>query len=68
MREGNWDGKSNINDMLFTIDTSKIMVHEFISYTLDNQNSGADFDVLYQDFVNEKLLEYEKVIFSLFPY
>ena len=58
---GNWSGNyTNGSNILFTINSKKYIVNEFIEYILLNQKSGSDFDIMYQDFVNSCLLEYEK--------
>ena len=58
---GNWSGNySKGSNILFTINSKKYIVNEFIEYILLNQKSGSDFDIMYQDFVNSCLLEYEK--------
>tara|TARA_B100000900_G_scaffold370214_1_gene348553 strand:+ start:1976 stop:3934 length:1959 start_codon:yes stop_codon:yes gene_type:complete len=61
-----WDGVNNINgQVLFSVDTVEIYVSEFVSYILLNQKNVNDFDILYQDFVNVKLLSHEK---NMLPY
>ena len=58
---GNWSGNyTKSSNILFTINSKKYIVNEFIEYILLNQKSGSDFDIMYQDFVNSCLLEYEK--------
>ncbi len=58
---GNWSGNyTKGSNILFTINSKKYIVNEFIDYILLNQKSGSDFDIMYQDFVNSCLLEYEK--------
>ena len=58
---GNWSGNyTKGSNILFTINSKKYIVNEFIDYILLNQKSGSDFDIMYQDFVNFCLLEYEK--------
>lgn len=60
-----WDGINNISgQVLFSIDTVEIYVSEFVSYILLNQKNKTDFDILYQDFVNVKLLSHEKNMLS----
>tara|TARA_B100001093_G_scaffold455381_1_gene465464 strand:+ start:46544 stop:48502 length:1959 start_codon:yes stop_codon:yes gene_type:complete len=60
-----WDGISNIGgQVLFSIDTVEIYVSEFVTYILLNQKNETDFDILYQDFVNVKLLSHEKNMLS----
>jgi len=61
VKKGSWDGNSNhLNSVLFTIDSSPIKVSLFADYIVANQLAGSDFDKLYQDFVNERLLAYEE--------
>ena len=58
---GTWSSDyENISDVLFTIDTMLVRTQEFIDYILINQKSGSDFDVMYQEYVNQRLLDYEK--------
>jgi len=60
-----WDGINNIGgQVLFSIDTVEIYVSEFVTYILLNQKNETDFDILYQDFVNVKLLSHEKNMLS----
>lgn len=60
-----WDGISNIGgQVLFSIDTVEIYVSDFVTYILLNQKNETDFDILYQDFVNVKLLSHEKNMLS----
>ena len=40
------------------------LVSDFVSYVLLNQKNETDFDILYQDFVNVKLLSHEKNMLS----
>ena len=61
----NWDGITNIDSkVLFFIDSIEIFVSDFASYVLLNQKNETDFDILYQDFVNVKLLSHEKNMLS----
>jgi len=61
VKKGSWDGNYNhLNSVLFTIDSSPIKVSLFADYIVANQLAGSDFDKLYQDFVNERLLAYEE--------
>tara|TARA_B100000902_G_scaffold242061_1_gene229207 strand:+ start:2036 stop:3952 length:1917 start_codon:yes stop_codon:yes gene_type:complete len=57
---GEWSGDYKANIILFTIDDFEVYSIDFINYILTNQVKGSNFDILYQDFVNEKLLIYEK--------
>jgi len=59
--EGIWSGDyDNNSDVLFTIDTMSVNTGEFIDYILLNQRLGSDFDVMYQEYVNQRLLDYEE--------
>jgi peptidyl-prolyl cis-trans isomerase SurA len=42
----------------------EIYVSDFVTYILLNQKNETDFDILYQDFVNVKLLSHEKNMIS----
>ncbi len=58
---GNWSGNyTKSSNILFTINSKKYLVNQFIEYILLNQKSGSDFDIMYQNFINSCLLEYEK--------
>tara|TARA_Y100001933_G_scaffold168292_1_gene166536 strand:- start:452 stop:2410 length:1959 start_codon:yes stop_codon:yes gene_type:complete len=60
-----WDGITGIDSqVLFSVDSLEILVRDFVSYVLLNQKNESDFDILYQDFVNEKLLSHEKNMLS----
>ena len=64
--EGNWDGK-NAKGLIFTlfmIDDLKINQQDFVKYLVDNQEKSSVIDELYEDFINLKLLEVEKVIYQ----
>ena len=59
--EGKWDGQyDDVNGTLFTIKQSPIYIKDFINYIKLNQREGSDFDIMYQEFVNQSLLEYEE--------
>ena len=61
----NWDGINDIDSqVLFYIDSLEILVSDFVTYVLLNQKNETDFDILYQDFVNVKLLSHEKNMLS----
>ena len=61
----NWDGINDIDsEVLFYIDSLEILVSDFVTYVLLNQKNETDFDILYQDFVNVKLLSHEKNMLS----
>ena len=61
----NWDGINDIDsEVLFYIDTLEILVSDFVKYVLLNQKNETDFDILYQDYVNVKLLSHEKNMLS----
>ncbi|MDC0204294.1 peptidylprolyl isomerase [Flavobacteriales bacterium] len=61
VNKGSWDGQStNIKEVLFTINTMPILVNDFIDYILANQIAGSDFDKMYQNFVNERVLVFEE--------
>ncbi len=58
---GNWNGLiSNQEAVLFSIEKQVVKVGEFVDYILLNQTLGSDFDKMYQDFVSQKLLLFEK--------
>jgi peptidyl-prolyl cis-trans isomerase SurA len=58
---GSWEGTfDNLKAVLFTITTVPILVNDFIDYILANQIAGSDFDKMYQNFVNERLLIFEE--------
>ena len=58
---GSWEGIfNNPKAILFTINTVPILVNDFIDYILTNQIAGSDFDKMYQNFVNERLLIFEE--------
>ena len=60
----NWDGINDIDsEVLFYIDSLEILVSDFVTYVLLNQKNETDFDILYQDYVNVKLLSHEKICF-----
>ena len=59
--DGKWNGDyNNLDEILFTINTSPFYIKDFVQYIKNNQRKGSDFDIMYQDFVNQSLLEYEK--------
>tara|TARA_B100000161_G_scaffold231785_1_gene179599 strand:+ start:482 stop:2440 length:1959 start_codon:yes stop_codon:yes gene_type:complete len=61
----NWDGINDIDsEVLFYIDSLEILVSDFVKYVLLNQKNETDFDILYQDYVNVKLLSHEKNMLS----
>ena len=61
----NWDGINDIDsEVLFYIDSLEILVSDFVTYVLLNQKNETDFDILYQDYVNVKLLSHEKNMLS----
>ena len=61
----NWDGINDIDSqVLFYIDSLEILVSDFVTYVLLNQKNETDFDILYQDYVNVKLLSHEKNMLS----
>ena len=59
--DGKWNGNyNNLDEILFTINTSPFYTKDFVQYIKTNQRKGSDFDIMYQDFVNQSLLEYEE--------
>lgn len=59
---GSWEGTfNNLQSILFTINNTPILVTDFIEYIKTNQIVGSDFDKMYQDFVNERLLIFEEM-------
>jgi peptidyl-prolyl cis-trans isomerase SurA len=71
--DGIWKGEyTDADATLFTIwlptpkdegcidNRSQITISSFIEYIILHQTKGSDFDKLYQDFVNERLLVYEE--------
>jgi len=71
VKDGIWKGEYKDADaILFTIwlptvdgcidNRSQIRISSFIEYIISHQTKGSDFDIMYQDFVNESFLAYEK--------
>ena len=56
-----WKGEyATPNSVLFSIEDTFILADRFIKYVIKNQKKGSDFDLMYQDFVNKSLLDYER--------
>ena len=58
---GSWNGNYNKNnEILFYIDDHVVSLNSFIEYLIKNQSVGSNIDIMYQDFLNVSLLDYEK--------
>ena len=61
LTNGNWNGNYNKNnEFLFYIDDHVVSLNSFIEYLIKNQSVGSNIDIMYQDFLNVSLLNYEK--------
>ncbi len=48
------------NSELLTIDNLSITINDFSEFILENQNTGNDIDILYTQFIDQELLNYEE--------
>ena len=61
LSNGSWNGNYNKNnEILFYIDDHVVSLISFIEYLIKNQSVGSNIDIMYQDFLNISLLDYEK--------
>ena len=61
LTNGSWNGNYNKNnEILFYIDDHVVSLNSFIEYLIKNQSVGSNIDIMYQDFLNISLLDYEK--------
>ena len=60
--KSSWDAKSlkSPNVILFRIESNDYLLSDFSSYLTSNQKKNNDFDLLYQQFLNESLLSFEE--------
>tara|TARA_B100000780_G_scaffold11516_1_gene7910 strand:- start:5121 stop:7043 length:1923 start_codon:yes stop_codon:yes gene_type:complete len=60
--KSSWDAKSlkSPNVILFRIESNDYLLSDFSSYLISNQKKNNDFDLLYQEFLNESLLSFEE--------
>ena len=61
LTNGSWNGNYNKNnEILFYIDDHVVSLNSFVEYLIKNQSVGSNIDIMYQDFLNISLLNYEK--------
>ena len=61
LTNGSWNGNyTKNNEILFYIDDHIVSLNSFIEYLIKNQSVGSNIDIMYQDFLNVSLLNYEK--------
>ena len=61
LTNGSWNGNyTKNNEILFYIDDHVVYLNLFIEYLIKNQSVGSNIDIMYQDFLNISLLNYEK--------
>lgn len=61
LTNGSWNGNYiKNNEILFYIDNHVVSLNSFIEYLIKNQSVGSNIDIMYQDFLNISLLDYEK--------
>ena len=61
LTNGSWNGNYiKNNEILFYIDDHVVSLNSFIEYLIKNQSVGSNIDIMYQDFLNISLLDYEK--------
>ena len=59
VKEGKFTVSSKGKETLLYIDDVSFSVNDFSLYILENQSLVSDIDLMYVDFVNEQLLDYE---------
>ena len=61
LTNGSWNGNyTKNNEILFYIDDHVVTLNSFVEYLIKNQSVGSNIDIMYQDFLNISLLNYEK--------